>query len=91
MSTTASSSTAAALVHSADGSQVDQLDGLHSLEVLDLACNRLRDVGNLQALHRLRRLNLSYNRIGQLEGLAALRGPDYSLEYIDLRDNQLQR
>ena len=71
--------------------QLSGLEGLHSLEVLDLACNRLTGLSSLESLHRLRRLVLSYNRISSLDGLNQMRGAEYALESVDLKDNQLHR
>lgn len=66
-----------------------QLAPLVHLQHLDLSANRLKRVDGLATLTNLKRLLLAHNAISSLSGFEVIHGPRYNLEFVDLRNNQL--
>ncbi|KAG2382801.1 hypothetical protein C9374_004768 [Naegleria lovaniensis] len=72
---------------------IEKIEGLNCLEqlrVLNLSANRITKVEGLGDLKKLRKLVLSFNKISSLEGLHFLHGPQYNLQYLDVRGNNIE-
>ncbi len=66
--------------------RLEELEGMHRLEVLDCSYNRIKTVKGLLGLGNLTRLYLASNRLSAIEGLEALG----KLTVLDLGNNSIR-
>ena len=67
------------------------LDGIKHIEVLNLSCNKLSQIGQnlVHFATTLRKLILSHNRLVSIQPLQIQSGYNPALEYLDLNDNYI--